>query len=213
MDRRAYQIAWKRAHPERVRAYLVKSNNKLAKARRVRRVTRARKLAVRADRKAWLVCVVCKAPAADGRFTCSACSADQRVLLRNLKARRKAEGRCWGCGRPAAPFVNCDRCRARARDRTQRLAKQGRCHCGFPARTGKRTCQFCVDYKKGYRERNRPDDSEHCVQEVTGRLHPQKNDPRDIEPEKNGELRCVRVHRPLVGSSSARRSRGDVGPG
>ena len=120
---------------------------------RVQRVNRARKLAIRDDRKARCVCVVCEAPAEDGIFTCPACTAEQRVLLRTLKARRKAEGRCWACGRDAAPFVNCERCRARARARTKRLAKNSRCSCGFPAREGKRKCQFCVDYIKGYRER------------------------------------------------------------
>ena len=153
VDRRAYQIAWKRAHPERLKAYSAASERKQTKARRVRRANRKRKLARRDDRKARLVCVVCEAPAVEGVTKCSACTADQRVLIQNLKARRKAEGRCWACGRDAAPFVNCERCRARARDRTQRLAEQGNCSCGFPAREGKRKCQFCVDYIKGYRDK------------------------------------------------------------
>ena len=34
-----------------------------------------------------------------------------------------------------------------------RHAEQGNCSCGFPAREGKRKCQFCVDYIKGYRDK------------------------------------------------------------
>ena len=123
------------------------------RARRVRRANRKRKLAIRDDRKARMVCVVCEAPSADGRFKCSACAADQQRDVKQLKRRRKAEGRCWACGRDAAPFVNCERCRARARDRTQRLAEQGNCSCGFPAREGKRKCQPCVDYRAAYIDR------------------------------------------------------------
>ena len=35
-----------------------------------------------------------------------------------------------------------------------RHAEQGNCSCGFPAREGKRKCQFCVDYIKGYRDKH-----------------------------------------------------------
>ena len=173
---RAYLREWNKRNRARQN---LRRNAQRRKATARRRGIRETKAARVADRKARAVCVVCEVPAAVGRYKCPDCLADNRALLRELKARRKAEGRCWRCGRAAAPFVNCARCRAKLRERTKRMATAGLCACGFPARTGKRRCQPCVEYGKRYKARRKAQGlcARHGVPALPGR----KSCPRCVE--------------------------------
>ena len=147
---RAYQFEWSRRHRERRR---LQRNAYRAKIALRRKVDRAARLALRADRTERAICTLCEAPVATGRLRCEACLADNRKAVKELQRRRKAEGRCWRCGRAAAPFVNCAVCREKLRTRTANLHRRGRCHCGSWAPAGKKRCGWCKNYGKAYKAR------------------------------------------------------------
>lgn len=125
------------------------------------------------------LCPDCRSPAAgDGTQRCQSCKERAASDARTRAAKRKAEGRCTKCGRPAKPgYTSCADCLRKRNDHRARRHAEGLCSCGAPPIPGLKQCAKC---RQRNQERKRRQKAEgrcaHC--------------PRKARPGRRTCVRC-----------------------
>ena len=97
-------------------------------------------------RASWRGCVPTAGhqPPATGPSAARAARNAQRATARTRAARRKAEGLCTKCGRPAKPgYTSCADCLRKRNDYRARRHAEGLCSCGEPPLPGLKQCAKC----------------------------------------------------------------------
>ena len=136
------------------------------------------------------LCPDCRSPAAgDGTQRCQSCKERAASDARTRAAKRKAEGLCTKCGRPAKPgYTLCADCLRKRNDHRARRRAEGLCSCGEPPIPGLKQCAKCRQRNNERKDR----------QKAAGRC---AHCPRKARPGRRTCVRCgdrLRMHAKAV---------------
>ena len=135
------------------------------------------------------LCPDCRSAGGDGTQRCESCTERAATDARTRAARRKAEGLCTKCGRPAKTgYASCADCLRKRNDHRARRRAEGLCWCGEPPIPGLKQCAQC---RQRNNERKRR-------QKAAGRC---AHCPRKARPGRRTCVRCgnrLRMHAKAV---------------